>query len=53
MLLTQDMKLYWFKEGYLRTSSEAYQTNRESLDNLYIHLTNNAVQKNNRSYSKH
>lgn len=30
-----------FREGYLRMSSFAYQT--ENLQNEYIHLTNNAV----------
>lgn len=53
VLWTQEMKLYFFKEGYLRTSSENYHANKDSLDNLYVHLTNNAVQKYNKSYSKH
>ena len=40
--------LYVFKEGYLRLSSEIF-----SLDNIednFIHLTNNAIQKNSDKY---
>lgn len=53
VLLNQDARVYFFREGYLRTSSETYSTGKDTLDNLYIHLTNNAVQKYNKSYSKH
>lgn len=41
-----------FKEGYARTSSEAYNIDEGSLDQIYVHLTNNAVQKYSKSYGK-
>ena len=33
--------IYFFKEGYLRTSSNEYNVDDE---NLYVHLTNNCLQ---------
>lgn len=44
-------KLYYYKEGYIRTSSFEY-----TLDNLsenYVHLTNNCLQKHGNMYGKH
>ena len=38
------MECFFFKEGYLRTSCAEYDMN--DCDDPYIHLTNNAVQKN-------
>jgi tubulin polyglutamylase TTLL1 len=38
-----------FKEGYLRTSSSEFKINLKNVDDQYVHLTNNAVQK----YSEH
>lgn len=35
-------------EGYLRTSCANYAV--DNLDNDYVHLTNNAIQKNNPNY---
>lgn len=32
-----------FKEGYVRTSSEVYNLSETNLDQIYVHLTNNAV----------
>eukprot|EP01016_Furgasonia_blochmanni_P037068 TRINITY_DN4322_c0_g2_i2.p1 TRINITY_DN4322_c0_g2~~TRINITY_DN4322_c0_g2_i2.p1 ORF type:complete len:703 (+),score=53.72 TRINITY_DN4322_c0_g2_i2:194-2302(+) len=52
VLVDHEMNLYFFKEGYIRTSSEAFQLNAESIDNQFIHLTNNAVQKHSDSYGK-
>lgn len=41
------------REGYIRLSSEIYDIEKaENMDNQYIHLTNNAVQKNSISYEK-
>jgi tubulin polyglutamylase TTLL1/tubulin monoglycylase TTLL3/8 len=37
------MKAYWFPEGYIRTSSCVF--NLKKGNNVYIHLTNDAVQK--------
>jgi hypothetical protein len=44
------MEVFFFKEGYLRTSSSEYSTDKTTLNNEYIHLTNNAVQKNAPNY---
>ena len=52
-VLMCEEKVFFFKEGYLRTSSERYRTSRESLDNQYIHLTNNAIQKHSKEYGRH
>eukprot|EP00825_Cyclidium_porcatum_P044004 TRINITY_DN6355_c0_g2_i2.p1 TRINITY_DN6355_c0_g2~~TRINITY_DN6355_c0_g2_i2.p1 ORF type:complete len:1019 (+),score=216.06 TRINITY_DN6355_c0_g2_i2:1004-4060(+) len=49
-LLTQNMDLFVFKEGYLRMSSEVYNIN--DIDNAFIHLTNNAVQKYSKNYGQ-
>jgi hypothetical protein len=43
VVLTHDMKVYMFHEGYLRTSCNPYECS--NFNNIYIHLTNNAVQK--------
>ncbi len=44
-LVTQEMKLYFFKEGYIRTSCETYSIDSGSVEKRNVHLTNNAVQK--------
>lgn len=43
-------KFYWYAEGYLRTSSEIY--NLSDLDDLFVHLTNDAVQSTSGNYGK-
>lgn len=48
--LNQDMDLFFFREGYLRLSSADY-SNENLLDD-YVHLTNNAIQKNSPLYGK-
>lgn len=48
VLLTQNHNLYFFKEGYIRTSAEEFQL--KDIHNYFIHLTNNAIQKNSSSY---
>lgn len=50
VLVNQDMEVYFFREGYLRTSSSEYKA--DDVDNAYIHLTNNAVQKNGLGYGR-
>ena len=50
VLINQDMEVYFFKEGYLRTSAFEYK-----LDNCkdpMVHLTNNAIQKNSKLYGR-
>lgn len=50
VLVTHNMEVYIFKEGYLRMSSENYTL--DHLDNPFIHLTNNAVQKYSEGYGQ-
>ena len=50
VLINQDMEVYFFKEGYLRTSAFGYKLDN-CQDNM-VHLTNNAVQKNAKEYGK-
>ncbi len=38
------LKAYWYPEGYIRTSSSQFTLKRGS--NLFVHLTNDAIQKN-------
>ena len=37
------MKVYWYRDGYIRTSSEIYDL--EDYENEFIHLTNDAIQQ--------
>lgn len=48
---TPQVTAYYYPEGYIRTSS--FQFNPKNLTNRLIHLTNDAVQKKNNSYSKY
>lgn len=52
VLVAQDMKVYFFKEGYLRTSSEAFTMDSSAIDKKNVHLTNNAVQKYCENYGQ-
>ena len=45
--------MYLFKEPYVRTSSEEYDLSDAKLDQVYVHLTNNAVQKYSKNYGEH
>lgn len=50
VLISQDMEVYFCREGYLRTSAFEY-----ILDNCQdnsVHLTNNAVQRNTKDYGR-
>jgi hypothetical protein len=49
VLVDQEHELHVFKEGYLRTSSSEFKVDLQNVDDQYVHLTNNAVQK----YSEH
>lgn len=53
VLISHEGTVYQFREGYVRTSSEAYNLDESSLDQIYVHLTNNAVQKYSKSYGKY
>ena len=46
-----NIQCYFYKEGYLRTSSAEYSVN--NVENRYVHLTNDAVQKYSSNYGKH
>ena len=48
VLLTHNLDVFMFKEGYLRTSSEKFTL--DNIENPFIHLTNNAVQKFSKDY---
>lgn len=47
----RDLKAYFFQEGYLRTSSREFSI--ADLDNKYVHLTNDAIQKKAADYGKY
>jgi len=51
-LIADDMKLYYFKEGYIRTSSSEFTMDKQTIEKKDIHLTNNAVQKFCEGYGK-
>lgn len=51
-LLTQDGRLFMFKEGYIRTSSSIYTLDANSITKPEIHLTNNAVQSKLKDYGR-
>lgn len=53
VLLTQDLRVYFFKQGYVRTSSMVYSVKENDYNDLLIHLTNNAVQKYDKNYCKY
>lgn len=44
-------KAYWYEEGYIRTSSQIFNT--KNLSNRYVHLTNDAIQKRGEDYGKY
>ena len=53
MLLTSVngiFKAYWYRDGYVRTSSYAFEL---SSSDIYVHLTNDAIQKKSELYEKY
>ena len=52
VLVAHDMKVYFFREGYLRTSGYEYSTEEKDWNKREIHLTNNAVQKYSNIYGQ-
>ena len=52
VLISQDMRCYIFREGYIRTSSYIFTLEQSHLDHPFIHLTNNAVQQIDKNYGK-
>lgn len=53
VLVDHEMNLYCFKEKYIRLSSEPFSLEESKITDKYIHLTNNAIQKHGKNYSKH
>ncbi|CDW91004.1 tubulin-tyrosine ligase family protein [Stylonychia lemnae] len=45
-----EYRCYFYKEGYLRTSCREFTT--DNLDNRFVHLTNDAIQKKSSDYGK-
>jgi len=52
-LVDHNMNLYYFREGYIRLSSEVFSLNEDTIEDVYVHLTNNAIQKEGKNYGKH
>ena len=52
-MIDHNMNLYYFKEGYIRLSSEPFNLNEDQIEDIYVHLTNNAIQKDGKNYGKH
>ena len=50
-LVNNKLKAYVYDDGYLRTSSRTFS--RGDLNNKYIHLTNDAVQKASHDYGRY
>jgi len=53
VLFTHELKVYLFRQGYIRTSSFVFSVNEDKITDLSVHLTNNAVQKYNPDYNKY
>lgn len=43
VLVTHEHQCFLFKEGYIRMSSYKYTLEAEMMENLAVHLTNNAI----------
>lgn len=52
VFLSYDQDLYFYPEGYLRTSGSEFSIDLNNIDDAFVHLTNNAVQKNSTSYGQ-
>ena len=50
VLVTGDMNVYLFREGYIRTSSSPFVIDHTNIDDKFVHLTNNAIQKFSETY---
>ena len=50
VLLTQDFKVYFFKEGHLKTCSEKYDINNQK--DAFVHITNYSFQKHCLNFQK-
>ena len=52
VLVTHKLDGYLFKEGYIRTSSSPFVIDLNNVDDKFVHLTNNAIQKYGDDYGK-
>ena len=50
-VVNSKLKAYWYKIGYIRTSSKFFSM--DNLADVSIHLTNDAVQKYDSLYGKY
>ena len=50
VLLDHQMRVYMFKQGYMRTSSQEYSLRDDRVGDLGVHLTNNSVQMHSPDY---
>ena len=53
VMVNQDGKCYYCKQGYVRLTGEEYKIDQDTLSKPSVHLTNNAVQKHTQSYGKY
>lgn len=53
VLVNHKLQCYFYNEGYVRTSSEQFSLNEGTLVDPFIHLTNNAIQKESKCYEKY
>ncbi|CAG9312323.1 unnamed protein product [Blepharisma stoltei] len=52
VLVTHEYDCYFFSQGYIRTSSAPFTLTDDQLTSEYVHLTNNAIQKEGADYGK-
>lgn len=52
VLVTHELRVHFFREGYLRTSSELFTMDSSAVGKKNVHLTNNAVQKYCNNYGQ-
>ncbi|EGR27473.1 tubulin-tyrosine ligase family protein, putative [Ichthyophthirius multifiliis] len=52
-LLTHELEILFFREGYIRLSSSEFSLRENQIDNQFIHLTNNAIQKFSDNYGQY
>eukprot|EP00698_Gefionella_okellyi_P009504 TRINITY_DN2422_c0_g1_i1.p1 TRINITY_DN2422_c0_g1~~TRINITY_DN2422_c0_g1_i1.p1 ORF type:complete len:335 (+),score=59.20 TRINITY_DN2422_c0_g1_i1:794-1798(+) len=45
------LKAYFYKHGFCRFCTQQYSSDMSDIDNMFIHLTNVAIQKHNDDYS--
>jgi tubulin polyglutamylase TTLL1 len=45
------LRVYFFRDGFARFCNEKYSSEMSDIDNMYIHLTNVAIQKNGDEYN--